>query len=621
MDEVKLDRAQSKIVKSDADKICVIAGAGAGKTRCIIERVRRLLNEGVSPGNIVCITYTNMAAQEMISRLSDLEGYNRMFVGTIHSYAYRILNKSGIHVNILNSSIEDKIARELIKKYSKTKNITMSDYDKWSKKRTQYEFNTATKAELMGCLPEDKIEIILSIVDSFSLYNTIEWNSNLTLDEMIDKALEHDRKCRTAIDFPETVKSVAREQGYITFNEMLNTCAEKAKKRKISYLFVDELQDIGIFEYKFLTKLNVENTFVVGDDYQCQPAETKVLVPDGNFVRISDMNVGDEVLCWDFERNCKTTSTVTEIQISKCDRLINVMLCNGRCTKYTPNHKCFVLRGEKIIECRADEIMLSDKLLQAYKDRLEPIEIYAMKNKRVDEFVYSLDVKGYHNYIGDGFLTHNSIYAFKGADFKLFQSIATDPKFEVHKLSNNYRSQKAIVNYSNEVISAIDDVINKDCKSAAKPLMYKPTIIHKKGNITTVMEYIEKIDSRDYGKWFILCRNNSSVVKLSRMCYHRNIPAVTFKNSHMTYEERSQLMEENSLKLLSIHSAKGLEADNVILFGDFPNLEENSWEYYNTFGKTSEDCRLYYVGVTRARNNLVVVQQPHESEFWSCYEK
>ena len=89
---MKLDTNQEQIVNSTAKNIIVSAGAGSGKTRVLTERVKHLIDIGVSPENIVCITFTNKAANEMRDRLADVEGIGDAFIGTIHSFANKILN-------------------------------------------------------------------------------------------------------------------------------------------------------------------------------------------------------------------------------------------------------------------------------------------------------------------------------------------------------------------------------------------------------------------------------------------------------------------------------------------------------------------------------------------------
>lgn len=92
---MKLDTNQEQIVNSTAKNIIVSAGAGSGKTRVLTERVKHLIDIGISPENIVCITFTNKAADEMRSRLEDVSDIGDAFIGTIHSFANRILKASG----------------------------------------------------------------------------------------------------------------------------------------------------------------------------------------------------------------------------------------------------------------------------------------------------------------------------------------------------------------------------------------------------------------------------------------------------------------------------------------------------------------------------------------------
>lgn len=95
-------RQQNIINASDANILC-LAAAASGKTRTLVARIERLLNEGVSPSLIVAFTFTNQAAEEMRKRLGDK--CKGMFIGTIHSYANKICN-------IVNIGTSDLIAQE-----------------------------------------------------------------------------------------------------------------------------------------------------------------------------------------------------------------------------------------------------------------------------------------------------------------------------------------------------------------------------------------------------------------------------------------------------------------------------------------------------------------------------
>lgn len=91
---MKLNEEQERVVNATENKIVVIASSGSGKTVCLVERAKRLLNEENDPSKIVLLTYTNAAASEIKQRIGD---YKNMFIGTIHSYANFLLVKNGIN--------------------------------------------------------------------------------------------------------------------------------------------------------------------------------------------------------------------------------------------------------------------------------------------------------------------------------------------------------------------------------------------------------------------------------------------------------------------------------------------------------------------------------------------
>ena len=114
-----LDEKQLEIVNSNEPRIIVEAGGGSGKTRCLIERIKRLLNDGVEAQNIVAITFTNMAAEEMKERLVGVPGIGDCFIGTIHSFANKIFKNSNEDYKLFNQDIQDQFMNVLIELYGK----------------------------------------------------------------------------------------------------------------------------------------------------------------------------------------------------------------------------------------------------------------------------------------------------------------------------------------------------------------------------------------------------------------------------------------------------------------------------------------------------------------------
>ena len=108
---MKMNIRQKKVIEAKENKIICLATAASGKTRCLTERIRRILNDGCQPENIAAITFTSMAADEMKERLGE-QGYG-MFIGTIHSLANNILIENGIDTTEI---IKNEIFDTLLKK-------------------------------------------------------------------------------------------------------------------------------------------------------------------------------------------------------------------------------------------------------------------------------------------------------------------------------------------------------------------------------------------------------------------------------------------------------------------------------------------------------------------------
>lgn len=234
-----LDKNQQEIVDSNEPRIIVEAGAGSGKTRVLIERVKRLLKDGVEPSNMVCITFTNMAAEEMKERLVNVHGIGDCFIGTIHSFANKIFKNSNIEYKLFNEEIQDQFMSVLIALYGKF--LTMPVYLKYK----EY----AKKVD-MGLMEEEDIE---RFIDPNALYEI-----KVFLKNYRDK------------NYPENMNILCKRHNVITFDELLERTTKYFKEidGKVEYLFVDEFQDIGPLEKKFFQALNADNYFYVGDEKQ-----------------------------------------------------------------------------------------------------------------------------------------------------------------------------------------------------------------------------------------------------------------------------------------------------------------------------------------------------------------
>jgi superfamily I DNA/RNA helicase len=116
MSETSLDTQQLQAVNSDHPNIIIIACAGAGKTRILTERVKRLVQDGHDPKGMVIVTYTRMAARELFERLGDIKpGY----VGTLHGYMLQLCTQHHEQIGYPERiSVIDKEMEEALLKQS-----------------------------------------------------------------------------------------------------------------------------------------------------------------------------------------------------------------------------------------------------------------------------------------------------------------------------------------------------------------------------------------------------------------------------------------------------------------------------------------------------------------------
>lgn len=237
---MELDKQQKEIVQSSEKNIMVIAGAGSGKTRVLTERIKYLLEKGVEPHNIVAITYTNMATEEMKQRLANVENIGDVFIGTIHSFANKLMGSSGEIYQIFDSVKSIELHRQLITRYCK--HLTFERY-------LQY-LDTSIQVE-QGMLDESVLESFLLPSESTEL-SYIEAKKSI-----------HD-------DYPRTVETLRKANKYITFDELLTKAGEyfTSIQARIEYVLVDEFQDISKQIYKFIRQLKASSYFFVGDDWQ-----------------------------------------------------------------------------------------------------------------------------------------------------------------------------------------------------------------------------------------------------------------------------------------------------------------------------------------------------------------
>jgi superfamily I DNA/RNA helicase len=176
-----------------------------------------------------------------------------------------------------------------------------------------------------------------------------------------------------------------------------------------------------------------------------------------------------------------------------------------------------------------------------------------------------------------------AIYAFKGSNVNILLGWIKDPSYKVYTLDKNYRNGSKILDFSRRLLKYVK-------KSYPKVIMPMST---KRGRVVecNYKEAIDDlVDDGHYSNWFILTRTNKEIEMIAEYLTELQVPYITFKRKDLTLEEIESYISKDAVKLLTIHTSKGLESENVIVVG------ANFWN--------DDECRVAYVGATRAKNNL-----------------
>jgi DNA helicase-2/ATP-dependent DNA helicase PcrA len=270
-----LNPVQYEAVTHTTGPLLIVAGAGSGKTRVLTHRIAHLIkDEGISPFEILAITFTNKAADEMKSRVAELVGpvAEKMWVSTFHSACVRILRRDAGRMGFPSSfTIYDQADAHRLTGY------VIRDLGLDSKKfppRSVHGSISAAKNDGLG--PEEYKERAKTIFERKIADVFVEYQARLLkagamdFDDLLVNTVELFRR------FPEVLEHY---------------------QRRFRHVMVDEYQDTNRVQNELVLMLSAQSgdVCVVGDADQCLPPGTLVRTPRGE-VPIEQIRVGDEVL-------------------------------------------------------------------------------------------------------------------------------------------------------------------------------------------------------------------------------------------------------------------------------------------------------------------------------------
>ena len=598
-----LNDQQIAAVQCSLGNKLILAGAGSGKTRVLTCRVAELINKyDIRPSNILALTFTNKASNEMKQRLEKLLRISSqgLWFGTFHGICRRLLKihwkEAGIneHFTILDSQDQLRIIKRIIK----AKNLDENLYD-----------------------PKALQSFINTQKDKGKRFNDI----NNDDDKYRDIYKEYDEACRqtNSVDFADLI--------LLTY-EMLkrNIKILEYYNKRFKNIMVDEFQDTNTLQFNLLKLLNGTDgsLYAVGDDDQsiygwrgARSKNIKFFEDEFNNVEIFKL-----------EQNYRSTNEILSVANNLIsynkERLGKNLWTNS--AKGNPVYLYEAYNGddesnfivEKIQEHissggkRSDIALLyrsnflSRRLEEELNSRSIPYRIFGgfrfFERAEVKDVIAYLRITV--NTSDDSAFERTVNNPPRGLGEKTIQVIRNyakenelsmwDTINQIHKTNiTSMRALNALNNYINIINELIINVKNLDLKN----------LIEKTINLSTLTKYYEtKKNEESLSKQ----ENLEELLSTAERFYQNNVDSEDvlsefLDNAALEAGEFQSKTHEDPVQLMTIHSAKGLEFPIVFLTGMdegiFPNENRNLNKDF-----LEEERRLCYVAITRAMQTLYI---------------
>ena len=608
MDFIKgLNDRQKEAVLHTEGPLLILAGAGSGKTRVLTHRIAYLIEEkGIFPGNILAITFTNKAANEMKERVAGLlDGdINNIWMGTFHSICVRILrrdiDKIGFQKSFSIYDRDDQIT--LVKECIKEINLDKDMY----KERVVLSIISSLKDSMTK--PDTYINqnyndfYKRNVGEVYALYEKkLKGNNALDFDDLIIKTVELFKTNPTILEYYQN---------------------------KFRYIFVDEYQDTNKIQYEFIRLLSGKrkNLCVVGDDdqsiYKFRGADiTNILNFEKDFPNTKIIKL---------EQNYRSTQNILDVA--------NHVIKNNYERKdkklWTANEEGSQVVVENVVDSDEEAYFVANKMEELMTEGYKPSDFAILyrtnAQSRSFEEVFMRRNISYKLVGGLRFYDRREIKDII-AYLKLIQNPVDDVSLKriinVPKRGIGNVTMERIEEYANKtgesLYSAIlsVDEIPKLSKRATDNLKKFADMINNFFAMKEVMDLKEFIEKIIYDTGYIKeLEEEGSIESRTRLDNIREFisVAVDFEvtNPDGTLEDFladiSLLSDvdktadvDNSVTLLTVHSAKGLEFPVVFMVG----MEEGLFPIsraLNNESELEEERRLCYVAITRAERLLYI---------------
>ena len=599
-----LNEAQREAVTTTEGFVRVIAGAGSGKTRALSHRFAYLVNElGILPGNILCVTFTNKSANEMRQRIHNLTGDNDTgYICTFHSFCVSVLQEDSHAVRYPKSFLvlDNSDIDSMLKIIYEERGLTLRDMT-FSDARDMIEIRKNLKEpdyyiDMITMSPEALLKKYESAVDA--------------KDIIFYGYLYQEKKC-FGLDYNDLINFT---QYIFAQNEEIRLKWQK----RLEYIMIDEFQDIDDQQYKLMEVLcdYHKNLFVVGDPdqtiYTWRGAKVSFLLDFDKAFR----NVKTIIMNKNYRSTPEILSAVNSLigkNRHRIEKDLEPTLPNGptvvcHCAESSTAEAQWIADKIKALHEQGEEYRNSTILYRAHYITRSIEEVFL--KEKIPYVIYS-GVQFFGRMEVKDALSYLRMVAYR--DDLSFMRIANVPKRNLGQRRMKFLRDYAI-DHGCSLYTAL--TLNADTE------LFRGTKANKFISLieTLSADYMDKPISEllsavlDESGYEEMLRTEGSQERLDNLAELRQ-SVYEYETScgeelglehylaHVALFSNNDAAEGgDKVKLMTVHSAKGLEFPRVFLCamneGVFPSKKTN------TIQGMEEERRLAFVAMTRAKREL-----------------
>ena len=587
MDALTLNDQQLKVINSKDLYTLVIACPGSGKTHTLISMyIKMIVEDKIDPANVLMITFTKKAGQEMCGRLSSLIPTKLpAYVGSLHGLSYRILQE---YHNINYTVLDDKESKDILKDLC-SEYLDIDDNEQAIvKMKIAYVIDKASSSypfELNSTLKKLNIDNQV-IVDKFQL--------------IYDKYKEK-KKNENLVDFNDLM---------LMFCEFLDTKESDTFKKKVDFIFFDEYQDVNPIQHYILNKLKKSRIMVVGDDaqaiYAFRGSSVDFILKFPKEFKPTKMYL--------LENNYRSTKQIVNFFQDIIKKNTNQYEKNVISVNPNEGLKPTIIGFKN--QKDKEQWIINDLFENKNKGiPLSKMVILARTNDSLDKIEIELVKQGITVIKHTGLSILDKPHV---KDFLAFLTVLVNEKSSIHW--KRIFSLQLGVNQAHEIISNCNTTfleLIKKFKDTQVPYSnyFKEldclfNLLCSKGitqNLKDVdkgryiLSYLEKM-------WAFKNKLEEKVKDINLLLSYLSGTNLRQFLSDLYLNQSIEANLDNAIYLTTIHGSKGLEWENVYLIDvdsdNFPKI--NHGFFKNECAEIEEERRLFYVACSRAKNNLII---------------